>query len=606
MFYELHVLGKKGPLAKLWLAAHVMKKMKKHDIQSVNVEAAVESLLTPRIPISLRTLSHLMVGVTVIHNRQVMYLLADLEHLRKVSKIRFCGNVDAPESKLQARISDINLPNVEEMNQAGVLINHMEIDRSRIVTQLIRPDLGSGLTNEPNLKAIWKSFSDEYSGSQGTGPQMAASLSDIIFEDSVVTDDGFGGNVDKSAEEIFGSVILTGEPVPEPEGPIGLNLDCSVDQPTQELLSPQEFTQPGEQDFQQEENIEQDHLLNGHRSPVTQGAEHLLQVPEAENRSGLEIGRRGSRSARSILGDSPLVLEPVEAGPEVRRKRSRTKRAKRVIIDENINIPREQLRGQLTNTSDLIAPRELRFISKYHARMKQLGDVKLLYSTSSIKLNSQSLKRIFEQRLQTKPVEIEETLSHEPEAEAGHQSDAVHEELVLEPLEEDVAQVPGDAELHTVEEELMPSQSKNAKKSRRRSRKEADGEDEPTLTSKRQRSVGVALSRVSEVPRRASSGEADDFAMDIIDDDDQMSVVSDDLPKSLSTQEIDKFIAEIAKSSGSSVRFSDLVVGNRRQEVAAKFYQILVLHMRGLVELRQRKYYDQIYIHKMPNLISVV
>lgn len=258
MFYEVKVLGKKGPLAKLWLAAHVLKKMKKHDIQSVNVEAAVESLLSPRIPISLRTLSHLMVGVTVIHNRQVMYLLTDLEHLRKISKLRFCGdgNVDAPETKLQARISDINLPDVVEMNHAGVFINHMEIDRSRIVNQLIRPDLGSGLTNEPNLKAVWKSFSDEYTGSQDVGPQMAKSLSDIIFEDSVVTDDGFGGRVDKSVDEIFGSVILTGEPVPEPAGPIGLD-SSFFEQPTQELLSPQEFTQPAEQASQQEENIEQ-------------------------------------------------------------------------------------------------------------------------------------------------------------------------------------------------------------------------------------------------------------------------------------------------------------------------------------------------------------
>lgn len=136
-----------------------------------------------------------------------------------------------------------------------------------------------------------------------------------------------------------------------------------------------------------------DPQLNGHRSPLVQEEADLLQVPEAE-KSALEIGRRGSRSARSILGDSPLVLEPVEAGPEIRPRRSRNKRAKRVIIDENIVIPPRQLKSQLTNTSDLIAPRELRFVSKYHAEMERLSHVKLLYSSSSIKLNSQCLKKV--------------------------------------------------------------------------------------------------------------------------------------------------------------------------------------------------------------------
>lgn len=163
-------------------------------------------------------------------------------------------------------------------------------------------------------------------------------------------------------------------------------------------------------------------------------------------------------------------------------------------------------------------------------------------------------------------MEIEEALSPESEAEARDEPDAVHEELLLEPLEEDALQV----DQRTIGEKSRPSQSKDPKKGRRRSRKEAEGGDEPSPSiSKRSRTVGPVPSRISEVPRRASSGEADDMEMDYFDDD-KMSVISgqsDIYPKPLSTQEIDNFIAEIERSSGSSVCFSDLVIGNRRREV---------------------------------------
>jgi len=59
MFYSVHVLGKKGPLARVWLAAHWDKKITKAQILETNIVESVDSILQPRVKLSLRTSSHL-------------------------------------------------------------------------------------------------------------------------------------------------------------------------------------------------------------------------------------------------------------------------------------------------------------------------------------------------------------------------------------------------------------------------------------------------------------------------------------------------------------------------------------------------------------------
>ncbi len=48
MFYAQFVLSKKGPLAKIWLAAHWEKKLTKAQVFETNVENAVEAILQPK------------------------------------------------------------------------------------------------------------------------------------------------------------------------------------------------------------------------------------------------------------------------------------------------------------------------------------------------------------------------------------------------------------------------------------------------------------------------------------------------------------------------------------------------------------------------------
>jgi len=71
MFYEHIILAKKGPLARIWLAAHWDKKITKAHVFETNIEKSVEGILQPKVKLALRTSGHLLLGVVRIYSRKV-------------------------------------------------------------------------------------------------------------------------------------------------------------------------------------------------------------------------------------------------------------------------------------------------------------------------------------------------------------------------------------------------------------------------------------------------------------------------------------------------------------------------------------------------------
>lgn len=68
MFYAHFVLAKKGPLARIWLAAHWDKKLTKAHVFETNIEKSVDGILQPKVNIIL---SNLEVQVTFLIYYQI-------------------------------------------------------------------------------------------------------------------------------------------------------------------------------------------------------------------------------------------------------------------------------------------------------------------------------------------------------------------------------------------------------------------------------------------------------------------------------------------------------------------------------------------------------
>ncbi|KAK4812647.1 hypothetical protein QYF61_012157 [Mycteria americana] len=111
MFYMHLLVNKRGPLAKIWLAAHWEKKLTKAHIFECNLETTVTKIISPKFTIALRTSGHLLLGVVRIYHRKAKYLLADCsEALTKMKTAFRPGLVDLPEENFEAAYQSITLP----------------------------------------------------------------------------------------------------------------------------------------------------------------------------------------------------------------------------------------------------------------------------------------------------------------------------------------------------------------------------------------------------------------------------------------------------------------------------------------------------------------
>lgn len=126
MFYANFVLAKKGPLARVWLAAHWEKKLSKAHVFETDLQSSIESIISPKVKIALRTSGHLLLGVVRIYSRKAKYLLADCtEALIKIKMAFRPDVVDLPLDNQKAAISAITLPEFQEwdamMNNMGYI-----------------------------------------------------------------------------------------------------------------------------------------------------------------------------------------------------------------------------------------------------------------------------------------------------------------------------------------------------------------------------------------------------------------------------------------------------------------------------------------------------
>jgi len=90
MFYSQIILAKKGPLGKIWLAAHWGdKKLGRPQIFSTDICASVDNIVHPQVPLALRVSGHLLLGVVRIYSRKVKYLMNDCHEAMVKIKMAF-------------------------------------------------------------------------------------------------------------------------------------------------------------------------------------------------------------------------------------------------------------------------------------------------------------------------------------------------------------------------------------------------------------------------------------------------------------------------------------------------------------------------------------
>ncbi|KAI0312344.1 Rec8 like protein-domain-containing protein [Amylostereum chailletii] len=111
MFYSEAILSRRGPLAKVWLAAHMERKLSKAQTLQTNIGESVDAIMGPEVEVmALRLSGQLLLGVVRIYSRKAKYLLDDCnEALLKIKMAFRPGIVDMTEEQLAANSTAITL-----------------------------------------------------------------------------------------------------------------------------------------------------------------------------------------------------------------------------------------------------------------------------------------------------------------------------------------------------------------------------------------------------------------------------------------------------------------------------------------------------------------
>ncbi|GAB1600733.1 double-strand-break repair protein rad21 homolog isoform X2 [Argonauta hians] len=447
MFYAHFVLSKKGPLAKIWLAAHWDKKLTKAHVFETNIDSSVEAILKPKVKMALRTSGHLLLGVVRIYSRKAKYLLADCNEAFVKIKMAFRpGVVDLPEENREASVAAITLQeNFHDFDTTLADLNEINVQAQFSVNQS-RPEEITMREDYGNITLI---------GDDGFG--------DVGFDDREILRDAT--NLEES---LFKSPDITSPRAPEeiknidePEKSLDVDMTAPV---TNELDEPSFMDAPVDDDDDDDDDNGNNDDFGGEigqeflddtfmepgglfedapvtdvgmepEEPVTdtqkpQEPEAAPQPAEAKEAPATEpetpapettttevnetTGTSGEQTTLVHNEDEAFALEPLDVS-NIPGQERKGKRKRKLIVDEQKGIPSETMKMQLADTSDIITTLDLAPPTKKLMHWKETGGVEKLFALPGRPIISKFTWRLFGRNLITKPMNTEEEEEHEGE-----------------------------------------------------------------------------------------------------------------------------------------------------------------------------------------------
>ncbi|XP_059174385.1 double-strand-break repair protein rad21 homolog isoform X2 [Physella acuta] len=426
MFYASFVLNKKGPLARIWLAAHWDKKLTKAHVFETNIDSSVEAILKPKVKMALRTSGHLLLGVVRIYSRKAKYLLADCNEAFVKIKMAFRpGVVDLPEENREAAVAAITLQenfhdfettlaDLEDINVQA----QFSVNQSRPEEITMREDLGSitlmgddgfgdvGFDEREILHedghlddGLYKpSDIDVPKDDQPHSPADKEKPMDIDLPPPVVGD-GFGDEFmdaddgcDEDNDDNFGDIdqdffaqnfMGTGGLFEDP--PAMSNVNATNDASEAASASPK----------------------RDERDKKSLGGE-----TDAEETVPLQAAAAGVSAVSSTMGEQTTLvhneeeafaLEPLDITtvPGTERK---GKRKRKLIVDEQKGIPSETMKLQLSDTSDIVSALDLAPPTKKLMLWKETGGVEKVFVLPGRPIISKVLVKHFTRNLVCRPM----------------------------------------------------------------------------------------------------------------------------------------------------------------------------------------------------------
>ncbi|KAM4570639.1 double-strand-break repair protein rad21-like protein 1 [Fundulus diaphanus] len=377
MFFTQLFTSKRGPLAKIWLAAHWEKKLTKAHVFECNLETTVRDILNPKMKMNLRTSGHLLLGVVRIYSRKTKYLLADCSDALVKIKIAFRpGQTDMPVEGLEATVKAITL--VEDFNAFDTpLALPSDVDG---VDPL---PLNQCRSEEITLK---EDFGHQFLNLQDIGDEsqsQANTLLDRSFGSFAPHADGFGDE-----ENDFDLLDFLTNPSDQSE--------------------PTNFTQ---EEPQHENNCGS--IISDDQHQMAVGS----RIPEEREAPAI------NETTLLTNDKAAFALEPVPVTPNSETKMGTRKR--KLVVDQTKELSNGFIKEQISDYSDLLAPLNMAPPTVQLMRWKESGGADKLFSKPCSTVVNPHIrllfaKSVFQIKYYSVGDEVEQIRQEEHEAQMDH------------------------------------------------------------------------------------------------------------------------------------------------------------------------------------------
>ncbi|KAI5067204.1 hypothetical protein GOP47_0017732 [Adiantum capillus-veneris] len=437
MFYSQFILAKKGPLATIWIAAHLERKLRKNQITDTNIGESVDSILYPEVPIALRLSGHLLLGVVRIYSRKVNLLFNDCsDALVKIHQAFQSSAVNLPPGAVVAPFNSITLPesfdfddleaHLNRENMAAQIGNsdfeHHVTARDLITLQEQNDDRRLLFTLDERFEDVGNPYAvldltlEELAPEKPLCPSVAAHTDRMPVEDDVLPPlpmedeiDFDGMNIDKDiadtptviepdAGEVAKGVSEATMEVPDVE-----KLRAARDPGRQEqLMGLQEFDELRETSVSMDvddrvpstvhvpdagitHNLEETPLLREDPTPLRPERSSPVLSPEAFYEDNDALG--------SILGKRTPKLEVAPTPVSTKRVGKKRKHA----FDAIVSLSSADMKKQLKSTSDICRLRRRAPSTEYEIWMsKRDNHIEQSFSEPSFPGLCEEVKTIYE------------------------------------------------------------------------------------------------------------------------------------------------------------------------------------------------------------------
>nr|XP_055067316.1 double-strand-break repair protein rad21 homolog A [Misgurnus anguillicaudatus] len=629
MFYAHFVLSKRGPLAKIWLAAHWDKKLTKAHVFECNLESSVESIISPKVKMALRTSGHLLLGVVRIYHRKAKYLLADCNEAFIKIKMAFRpGVVDLPEDNREAAYNAITLP--EEFHDFDQPLPDLDdidvaqqftLNQSRVEEITMREEVGNvnlmadndfgdfGMDDREMMREENAFTEDIIHGSSASNLLLEPEPgpAHLVDKSANLDYDDFGdNNLDNSDGGILVDKLLSNED--------GGGIFDDPPAITDSVMMPQDH---GDDD----DNFDSFSPAGGPDSPDSGPVEPLPNTTDQADQT--------EQTTLVPNEEEAFALEPID----ITGKETKVRRKRKLIVDSLKELDSKTIRAQLSDYSDIVTTLDLAPPTKKLMMWKETGGVEKLFSLPAQPLWNGRLLKMFtrcltplvpdELRKRRKGGEadsLEDFLKELENPEVpreevlGHRSDVIDQTIMEEPSMLQASSMEGSRT--ALDETMMPPPSVQRGLKRKSLEKVAALPEMSVLEQTLPPMDQSVLSHQLEMPPMDLPPEETTNLSRLVPELDLLDDKGKEKDKDDSEEEAEEGQGDqdqeekrwnkrtqqmlyglqrvVAKTGAQSISLLELCRHNNKKQAAAKFYSFLVLKKQQAIELTQSEPYSDI------------